>query len=279
MSRTSCTRSESFQRGPLGSRVGQEGPDGLVQPLRFLQHDVHQLGLLLVEGQLSAEDLHRPRHRGQRVPDLVRDAGCHLAHRRQALAPARVAFEPLDVGHVLKREQAAAPPVWKCQGRRRQSQLDRAAVRRPIGEIGAPPTGFTAAIEMLTERARQRQHVASVLPERTPGREAGDGRGRPVERQHVPIGIGGHQAAHQAVDHVGVERPQVGDRRRRVHQPVPGRAKPFGQRPRQQRHTQEARDVDDDDVPGEGHGRQTRRPRHPSRKVLEADIWAATIEK
>ena len=65
---------------PLRPRVGQERFDRVVQPLGLAQHDVHQLRLIVAEGQLLPEHLNRARHRRQRVADLVRDARCHLAN-------------------------------------------------------------------------------------------------------------------------------------------------------------------------------------------------------
>ena len=70
---------------PLRPRVCEKRSDRRVQPLRLAQHDVHQLLLLGAERQLLAQDLNRPRHRRQRIADLVRDAGGHLADRREPL--------------------------------------------------------------------------------------------------------------------------------------------------------------------------------------------------
>ena len=44
----------------LRLRVGEERPDGVVEALGFLQHDVHQLRLLVVERQLLPQDLQHP---------------------------------------------------------------------------------------------------------------------------------------------------------------------------------------------------------------------------
>ena len=96
---------ESRQREPLRPRVGQKRSDRVVQPLRLAQHDVHQLRLLFAEGQLLPEHLNRAGHRRQRVADLVRDAGRHLADRREPLLKSRVALEPSHVGDVLERDQ------------------------------------------------------------------------------------------------------------------------------------------------------------------------------
>ena len=73
----------------LRPRVGEKRSDRRVQPLRLAQHDVHQLLLLGAERQLLPQDLDRARHRRQRIADLVRDAGRHLADRRQPLLDAR----------------------------------------------------------------------------------------------------------------------------------------------------------------------------------------------
>ena len=86
--RSRCTtvrRSSRVTWVRCGPRVGEERLDRLVQPLRLLQDDVHQLRLVAGQRQLLTQHLHRPRHRGQRVPDLVRDAGGHLADRGQPL--------------------------------------------------------------------------------------------------------------------------------------------------------------------------------------------------
>ena len=76
---------EARDREPLRPRVGEKRADGRVQPLGLAQHDVHQLSLLGAERQLLAENLNRAGHRRQRVADLVRDAGGHLADGGQPL--------------------------------------------------------------------------------------------------------------------------------------------------------------------------------------------------
>ncbi len=56
----------------LRAGVGEEVPDDLVEPARLAQHDVHQLRLLARERQFGAQQLHRPGHRRQGIPDFVR---------------------------------------------------------------------------------------------------------------------------------------------------------------------------------------------------------------
>ena len=76
---------EARDREALRPRVGEERSDRRVQALRLAQHDVHQLLLLAAERQFLPQDLDRPRHRRQRIADLVRDAGGHFADRGQPL--------------------------------------------------------------------------------------------------------------------------------------------------------------------------------------------------
>ena len=89
-------------RRTLRPRVREERSNRVVQPLRLFEHDVHQLRLIAGERQFLTQHLDRSRHRRQRVADLVRDAGRHLAHGREPLLHADVAFELLDRGHVLE---------------------------------------------------------------------------------------------------------------------------------------------------------------------------------
>ena len=62
-----------------GRAYARKIADGRVQPLRLAEHDVHQLRLLGAQRQLVTQNLNRAGHRGQRIADLVGDAGGHLA--------------------------------------------------------------------------------------------------------------------------------------------------------------------------------------------------------
>ena len=128
VSLTTCARSNRVIVGALRTRVGQERPDRLVEPIRLAQHDVHELLLVVGERQFGAQHLQRARHRGERIADFVGDAGRHLPHRRQALAHAGLALEPLDVGDVLEGEEIAGAAVGERQARGGDAELDVAAV-------------------------------------------------------------------------------------------------------------------------------------------------------
>ena len=84
--------------------VRQKAADRIVQPIRLADHDVHQLRLIAGQRQLVAQNLNRPRHRRQRVADLVRDAGGHLSDGGKALLHARFALFPPRIGDVTERE-------------------------------------------------------------------------------------------------------------------------------------------------------------------------------
>ena len=154
---------EARDREALRPRVREKRSDGRVEPLGLAQHDVHQLLLLRAERQLLAQNLDRPGHRRERIPDFVRDAGRHLAHRREALLHARVALELLDVGDVLEREQQAGAPARRLAGAWRVRPISiAAAVRRR--DSGARCAARAAATRSRVERRRHRGGSCSTSP-------------------------------------------------------------------------------------------------------------------
>ena len=78
----------------------------------------------LDSAQLLPQNLHRAGHRRQRIADLVRDAGRHLADGRQPLLQLRFALEPPDFGDVLERVEIAEAPVRQRQLRHAQARDD-----------------------------------------------------------------------------------------------------------------------------------------------------------
>ena len=65
---------EALDLDALGPGVGQKRLDGLVEPLRLLEHNVHQLRLVPRQRQFLLQHLHGTRHGCQRIANLVRDA-------------------------------------------------------------------------------------------------------------------------------------------------------------------------------------------------------------
>ena len=53
---------EARHRKRLGTRVGEERPDRVVEAVRFAKDDVHELRLFLAERQLLAQHLDGSRH-------------------------------------------------------------------------------------------------------------------------------------------------------------------------------------------------------------------------
>ena len=234
---------EPRDREPLRPRVGEKRSDRVVQPLRLAQHDVHQLLLLVAERQLLPQHLDRARHRRQRIADLVRDAGGHLADRGEPLLQPRVALELLDVGDVLEREQQARRAARRLAGCVAvRPDLDLRGRRQcDSGLSTRRPRRVRALLVSSTARCGGSCSTSAI------GRPTTDSDGMPViasaARLNVRIAalsIGRRQAARQAVDDVLVERLQVGDLVRRVLEPRAGALQPLGQRAAQQRDREEA---------------------------------------
>ena len=188
--RSTLRTSRRATREPLRTRVGEEQADRLVQPLGLAQHDVHQLRPARSEsGSSSRSTWIEPDIDGQRVADLVRDAGRHLADRGQPLLQPRVPLEALEIGDVLEGEQVSARALGKLQGRNRQPDVDGAAAggadtRVSMRGVRALADAGSAAGSV----SRQLQDVADVACRARPSTaSAGDRRRRAVEREHAAL--------------------------------------------------------------------------------------------
>ena len=228
--------SRSRDGEPLRTRVGQEQADPLVQPLGFAKRDVHQLGLLARTAAARPRSTWiEPDIDGQRVPDLVRDAGRHLTDGREPLLQARLPLQPLEVRDVLEGEQVSARALGKLERRNRQADVDGASRRRRgtrprCAAFARSPTVPAGRLDPVAAAARRGRRVPS--PPRPQPRDLRRG---PIEREDAALRVGGHEPGDQGVDHMIVERPQVGDLVRRVLEARAGRSQPLGERPREQR--------------------------------------------
>ena len=96
-----------------GSRLGagelEKAFDRSVESGRFLRDDVEQLFLRRLLGKCAREHLHRARDRRQRIADLVRQAGGHLAHRGHAVLEPELLLHLTPFGQVLEDDQIAGP--------------------------------------------------------------------------------------------------------------------------------------------------------------------------
>ena len=147
------------QLEPLRARVGEKRLDRVVEPLRFAEHDVHELRLLVAERQFLPEHLDRARHRGQRIADLVRNAGSHFADGCHPLLQTPVALEPPHVGDILEGEEESRPAVWKRQRTHRETELDRAPVAGAMLGVDLEHARVTEAAQTRAGVRRQLQHV------------------------------------------------------------------------------------------------------------------------
>ena len=114
--------------------------------LEHLEHDgVGHLGFLddvaedrlrvLGVGKLALEDARHDLDAGERILDLVRDGGGHLAERRQPVAQALALLELLDAREVLEEERGAGEPPARIAHLRQRVADDLVRALQP--ELGA----------------------------------------------------------------------------------------------------------------------------------------------
>ena len=160
----------------LRPRIGEKRSNRVVEAVGLAQHDVHQLLLLGAERQLLTKNLDRPRHRRQRVANLVGHPGGHLADGGQPLLQRGIALEPLDLRHVLKTEEKPGPSARRDEVGRAQAEHDlAAAVGGPVEELPPPRPAVTKVVaERLEHGRRQLQHLGDRPSERGKRRHAGN---------------------------------------------------------------------------------------------------------
>ena len=120
------------------------------------------------------------------------------------------------------------------------------------------------------ELGRQLQHFADRTAHGGLERHAGDRFRGAIERQNALVGIGGRQAARQAVDDVLVERLQVGDLGRGLLELHARRPQAVRQRAAEERGGEEPEQVERDRVLRDRPRRQDERRVHEQRIVEEA---------
>ena len=121
-----------------GRRTGEDQEVGhqLAEPVRLAGEDAHQP--LSVRVRPRREQLGRAAHRGQRVPDLVRQLGRERAQLGQPVGPAELLLDAAQVGQVLEDDQERRRRL--AQGRDREPE-DAAARRRGHRHLRARPAG------------------------------------------------------------------------------------------------------------------------------------------
>ena len=217
----------------LRPRIREERSDRGVQPLRLAQHDVHQLLLLAAQRQFLTQDLDRAGHRRQRVADLVRDAGRHLADRREPLLNRRVALELLDVGDVLEREEQPGAAARRLEVGRGEADVDLAALSAVRYQNSWRRRATFDARSLWIEAITGAESCSTSSMRRPTAAWNGTPVIASAPRLKVRIAqrwIGGRQPARQAVDDVLVQRLQVRDLGRRLFEPGAGGPQAVGQR-------------------------------------------------
>ena len=150
-------------------------------------------------------------------------------------------------------------PSGNVSGRGGEADLDRRGRRSVRYARSTRRLRVSASVASAGGNA-----TAAAARRRRRGRSACAG-GRPViaearavEREDAAVGVGGDQAAQQAVDDVLVERAQILDLVTTRPPGGAGRAQALGQRPGQQRDGEEAEQVDGHRVLREARRRQRR---------------------
>ena len=202
--------------------------------------------------ELLPQDLNRPAQRRERITDLVRDAGRHLADGGQPLFPPRVAFETPEI----------SVTSWNVRSEpSRPSAVTRSVALSPMSRApspGAVPVVRAAAVDGLRvarqqrpELRRQLQHLRRrAVQERTAAGMPVMSSAARLNVKRRPGSIGRRQSARQAVDDVLVERLEIGDGASRRFEPArSARPLSFGQRAAQRRHGEERKHVGRHRVP------------------------------
>ncbi len=136
-------------------------------------------------------------------------------------------------------------PFGKRERRDRDADVDRAPVAAP--ELADRPLALRVSASVARrarEVRRQLQHVADVVPDGLRRRQPGDRRGGAVERQDAPVASAVTRPLSRLSMTCSLNARRSAICVRGVLEPRVGRTQPFGQRARQERHGEEAEQVD-----------------------------------
>ena len=163
-------RAELRARGP---REAEEALHRVREPPHLVAHLRDDLRLARVLREVLGEQLERAGEAGERVLDLVREAGRDLAHRREPVGPHHaLAVERLELGLA-----AAQRGERRVEAARRDAELVRAPLvgaDREIARLGPAHRG--------DEPLQRRHRLAPEQPERDGHQHDERGGGRERER-------------------------------------------------------------------------------------------------
>jgi hypothetical protein len=181
----------------------------LGQSPQLLRKVGHKCALLRPIGQTPPQQTRQHLHAGQRIADLVGQAGRHLPQRRQAVAQTLLFVGALEGRQVAEQHRRAAHATQRVShGRQREADGAAGAPARALenqlrpGEHGAPVQGFQ---QQPRDTGLPLQHGAAVATEdshRIPRGATQDTLRPLVDQSQVPCGVDAHDARAQAREHV-----------------------------------------------------------------------------
>ena len=162
----------------IGSRELEEAGDDLLQAIDLVDEPAERV--VVEPDDPALPELGRRADAGQRVADLVRDAGQQLAEGRQPLAATQVGLEPVPLGRLAadgprqargERERQRDPPQGQARGQ--PVSLERAVDEERVDQPGHDPrrphhplsADITGAVRIATVTGRS---LASSRPRTAP---------------------------------------------------------------------------------------------------------------
>ena len=130
----------------VGSRELEKARDDLFEAIHLVDEPAERL--VVEPDDAALPELGRRADAGQRVADLVRDAGQQLAQGRQPLAPPQLGLEPVALGRLPadgprqargERERQGDPPEGQTRGQ--PITLKRAVDEQRVDQPGHHPGG------------------------------------------------------------------------------------------------------------------------------------------
>jgi len=185
--------------------------DRLVEPVRLLEDDRHEPLLLRREPLRLLEHLDRSGDRGERIADLVRDAGRKLADRRHPILQAQLLLESLHVGQVLEDDaDSRRLSVERVERRDRVSDRHRLAAADVVLRLAAHDSPCEHRVAQLLPVLLRKQLEVGERPPDELDRGAGeDLAGRGIRERDDPRRRDGDEPRRDRGDDVLVERLEL----------------------------------------------------------------------
>ena len=200
----SLTEGETARGGAVGGGAGTAVNDhrlhDAADALHLVTDELKALSHIVI-GLLCLQILCHRCDGGQRVPDLVGDAGGELADEGQALVVLELGLERGPLGQVLDEDHQAGGDVAERSGEVRLAQVEAAvfAVGATRGELAGADR---VAGEGVDDGAPRRRNAVDPLAGDGVVGNAGDLGQRPVPQHDVLVGADRADAHRQVLEHV-----------------------------------------------------------------------------